>query len=211
LLTALLWSQVAHGEVTTDHQLWLNAAIRTELIDELQVSFTQHLRVSSPDRSTRQVIPELGVSYGLFEFLSIGIGGRYAFEKDGEEEPSQSARLNGDVKLEAPDIGPVELAYRFRFQQESSGSNDTAKRRLRNKGVIQFDTDSAIKPEVFYEHFMDPQAKSGHKAQKYRLGLGLGAKLSKHHRLKFKFFQDKEIDGDGDKERIASVGYRYQF
>jgi hypothetical protein len=76
---------------------------------------------------------------------------------------------------------------------------------------IQLDTDSAVKPGVFYEHFLDPGGERGHKAQKYRLGAGLGVKIDKHHRLKFKFFQDKEIDGDGDKERIASIGYRYSF
>ena len=210
VLAVLAFEQSAHADVTTDDRLWANTGIRTELVEKLDVDFTQHFRHSMQGEYTRQIIPEIGFGYELHSHFSVATGARYNFENS-EEEAFQSIRFYGDFEAESPDIGPVELGYRIRFQSENSAAYETPKNRLRNRFLIQIDTNSMAKPELFYEHFLDPAGEENQKAQKYRVGGGVGLKLSKQHRLKFKFFQDKEIDGDGDKVRVIAIGYRFSF
>ena len=202
--------QSAHADVTTDDRLWVNTGIRTELIQKLDLDFTQDFRHSTQGEFNRQIIPAIGLSYGLHSHFSVGTGARYNFEKT-EEEAIQSIRFFGDFEAKSPDMGPVELGYRIRFQSENSAAYEESKNRLRNRFMLQFDTKSMAKPELFYEHFLDPAGEENQKAKKYRVGGGVGLKLSQEHRLKFKFFQDKEIDGDGDKVRVIALGYRYNF
>ena len=206
----MLSSLDARAEVTVDNQIWLSGAVRTELIDDLKLGFTQHVRFANDAKDLERVIPELDVSYGLLEYLEVGLGGRYAFEKDEDGQRSQRLRVFGDLGVEAPALGPIELGYRLRLQRET-GAEVPAKGRLRNKLSLGVSTGTMFKPGAFYEHFMDPSGESGHKAQKYRAGLGVGVKLSQEHRVKIKLHQDTEIDGDGDKERVISLGYRYSF
>ena len=42
----MLSSLDARAEVTVDNQIWLSGAVRTELIDDLKLGFTQHVRLS---------------------------------------------------------------------------------------------------------------------------------------------------------------------
>ena len=210
LALALMASTSAHAEVTTEHKLWIDATVRAELMDALDVSVTQHLRTADGARRVGQVMPELELSYGFLDHFAVGAGVRYAFEQNEDDETARTVRFHGQLGVESPDLGPVELGYRLRLQRETA-PDDEAKTRLRNKAALQVDTDSSLKPGVFYEHFLDPGGDAGHKSQKYRLGAGVTFKINATHRLKLKLFQDKEIDGDGDKQRVVSLGYRYSF
>ena len=210
-LFAFFWAAPrAQADVTTDHELRLDASIRTELVDGLKVQFTQNLRQRSQRQGGRQIIPELGLSYGFLTYFSVGLGGRYSIEKDNDGASANATRVQGDLEAKSPKMGRLKASYRVRVQRETV-AHDDSKIRLRNKATLRLNTDSPVTPELFYEHTLDPNGESGHKAQKYRLGGGLAAKIDKQHRLKFRFFQDKEIDGDGDKTRVASIGYRYSF
>lgn len=94
---------------------------------------------------------------------------------------------------------------------DESTDKDDPSFRLRHKASLQLNTDSALTPDAFYEHFDDPNADKEQRAQQRRLGAGLAIKLGANHRFKLKAFQDTELDGDGDKERVLAAGYRYGF
>ena len=210
LALALMASTSAHAEVTTEHKLWIDATVRAEVVDAFDVSVTQHLRTADGASKVSQIMPELELSYDFLDHFAVGAGVRYAFEQNEDDETARTVRFHGQLGVESPDLGPVELGYRLRLQRETVPA-DEAKVRLRNKADMQLDTSSPLKPGVFYEHFLDPGGDAGHKSQKYRLGASVTFKVNATHRLKIKLFQDKEIDGDGDKQRVVSLGYRYSF
>lgn len=204
-------TQQARAEVTTDHQLWVSAGIETSFVNRLETTFTQHYRTIDQGNGGQKTIPDLVLKYDIAKPITIGAGGRYSFISSPDGDSSQTLRWHGDLNLISPDLGPVRLDYRFRFQNESEHETNSSAKRIRNRLRLRIDTSTSIRPEVFYEHYLDPIEASGHKVQKIRAGAGLGVKLNKHHRLKFRFFQDKEIDGDGDKNRIAAIGYTYKL
>jgi hypothetical protein len=203
--------QSAQADVTTDHQLWLSAGIQTSIVDRLDAQFVQQYRTINQGQDGQRIIPGLSLNYDIAKPVNVGVGARYSFISPPEGDSSRTLRWHSDLSLISPDLGPVRLDYRFRFQNESEPKTNPSMKRIRNRLRLRIDTSTAIRPEVFYEHYLDPFEASGHKVQKVRVGAGLGVKLNKNHRLKFRFFQDKEIDGDGDKNRIAAVGYHYKL
>ena len=44
-----------------------------------------------------------------------------------------------------------------------------------------------------------------------RHGLSISSRLTRKHRLKLRFFQSTELNGDEDKERIVTLGYTYHL
>ena len=201
----------ACAEVTTDDRLWISAAIRGELVEDLAAEFTQQVRLPVAGEYNQQVIPGLGLAYKLLPQVSLGSGARYRFEEDEGNETTRDFRIHGDVGLDSPELGPAELGYRLRYQSESSALMESSKNRLRNRLSLKISTGTAVRPGVFYEHFLDPQGGATKKAQKHRIGGDVSLKIKKNHRLKMRYFQDTEIDGDGDRVRVAALGYRYSL
>ena len=199
----------AFAEVTTDDRLWLSTAVRAEPTEDVRTQFTQHVRLPLAGEYNRQIIPAIEVEYAGITHLSVGAGARYAFETLEDDETMQVFRVYGDLGLYTPDLGPIELGYRLRYQNDSSPNMDEPKNRLRNRLNIQISTGSIFRPGAFYEHFIDPNGEANEKAKKFRIGADLGIKIDQNHRLKIKFLQDTEIDGDGDKVRVVALGYRY--
>jgi hypothetical protein len=205
-----LFSSASFAEVTTDQQLWLGAGVKAEVIKELDVEFTQHVRWAENVSTLDSIMPEIGLSYGVMPWL--GLAGSYrSTSKRGDDESMQPGhRLAGSVALD-PDVGPIELGYRFQWQQKGAADQVGLSTRLRNRAQISLDTDTFVKPLVSYEMFSDPSAEDGEIKQKSRLTAGAGFKITKSHRLKLKYHHQLELDGDGDMERIVVFGYRYGF
>ena len=201
----------AFAEVTTDDRLWLSTALRGDVIDGLTGQFTQHLRLPITGAYNRQIIPEIGLDYTPVSLVSVGVGARYGFETVEENETTRAFRMHGDLGLDSPELGPLELGYRLRYQSESSVVTEEPKNRIRNRLSLKVSTGTMLRPGAFYEHFMDPQGEADQKAQKQRFGGDLSLKLNKRHRLRLKYFQDTEIDGDGDKVRVTAMAYRYSL
>ena len=86
LALALMASTSAYAEVTTEHKLWIDASVRAEVMDALDVSVTQHLRTADGARRVGQVMPELELSYGFLDHLAVGAGvqtsGRWSWATD---------------------------------------------------------------------------------------------------------------------------------
>jgi hypothetical protein len=118
--------------------------------------------------------------------------------------------MAGSAVIEG-ELGPVELGYRFQWQQKGAAEQEDPSTRLRHRAQASLDTDTFVKPLVSYEMFSDPSADPGEIKQKSRLTAGAGFKLTKAHRLKLKVHHQLELDGDGDMERILVLGYRYGF
>lgn len=210
-LAALAIAQPASAEVVTERQLRFQAQVKTEIARNLDASFSQHLRMGLNGEHDSRVMPELNLAYEPFKHLSMSTGGRYSFDRDDENGRSSTVRILADVEAETPQLGPFQCAYRFRVQRDASTNKDDPSVRLRHKASLQLNTDSALTPDAFYEHFDDPNADKKQRAQQSRLGAGIAIKLGANHRFKLKAFQDTELDGDGDKERVLAAGYRYGF
>ena len=210
LLISTLWmGNPVSAEVTTDDRLWLSTSLRGELMKDFTAELTQQLRLPLAGEYNRQIIPSIGVSYAPISNISIGSGARYSFEKRAEDETDRCFRVHGELGLETPELGPIELGYRLRYQSESSILEDEPKNRVRNRLSLKISTETMFRPGAFYEHFLDPQGEVGEQAQKHRIGGDLSIKLDPTHRIRLKYFQDTELDGDGDKVRVYAMAYRF--
>ena len=208
-LLLFLWCfpSLSRAEVTTDNELWLGVGAKLDVTEDLDVEFTQHLRWFENAATLESVMPELGVGYGLFSWLSLASSYRAISEKKDEAGMQRGRRLAASGQLERG-LGPVALSARCQWQQKRMELEANAGTRLRYRGQVGLDTSTMIRPLVAYELFADPAAEREERAQKSRVTAGFGLKLSKTHRIKFKYHHQLELDGDGDVERIFVLGYR---
>jgi len=207
-LLLLCFSSESWAEVTTDHQLWLGAGAKMEVIDDLDIEFTQHVRRVDNASRTESIMPELGVGYAVLSWFEVAASYRAISENDDEDTRLRGRRVAASGELEHG-VGPVDLGTRLQWQQKHVESEASTK--LRYRGQVGLDTSTFVSPLVAYELFVDPGAERGEQAQKSRVTAGAGMKMSKAHRLKFKYHHQLELDGDGDVERIFVLGYRFGF
>ena len=199
----------AHAAVTTTDRLRASAEARVSVAESTQLTATQHYRTSLNGPSLLQVIPNVEVSHAVGKWVSVAMGGRVTFEHE-EESSRRLWRAYGDAELSSPRMGAVGLKYRTRVQRSSTAEQE-ADLRWRNRWLARFSTGTVWTPEVFYEHFLDPNGGETRASQKYRWGGGVALRLARPHRLKLRWFADNEVDGDGDTVRISSVAYQYRF
>lgn len=205
------WSNPAYAEVTTESHVWAHAAVQSNVTDRVSAAVSQHWRTGLNGDDFQQIIPAVGIEFDAHPHISFGLGGRYSIEHESDNDTTRTPRFHGEAQTSTPSLGPLQLRYRLRAQRSTSNTDADPAVRLRNRGTVRLATGSAIRPELFYEHFLDPFGDANRKSQKQRMGGGAGVKLTPHHRVKIKLFQETELDGDGDKVRVASLAYRYRF
>lgn len=205
-LCSLCLSRPANAE--QDTLLWSSASIRYKAHKKLKLELTQHLRLNQNLSQLERVMPELELTYRPTDWLDLGVGYRYIFErtKNGDLEPAH--RYQGELGLEHA-LGPVELSYRLRYQEKHEEDEYDWTSRVRNKIAAQLDTDTAFTPLVSAEHFLNPLA-SPLESTRYRLGLGTKIKLSKPHRLTVRYLYQADLN-DPLSEHILALKYQYRL
>lgn len=215
----LLVTGTARADANRDHRLRVSAGANIPLSDAIDANLTQHLRTSLHGEAYRRAIPELELNGTVARWLSLGASGRVTWRFDAPNyqiwelvrSTERSWRLSANATLRSPDIGPFSLRYRGQFDRTAYTEKDDVANRLRHRISARVATPSIITPELFGEWFVDPTGEGDRPVQDQRLGGGVGLRLTKIHRLKLKLFYDKEIDGDGDSARVASVAYTYRY
>ena len=143
----LLWSSVSLAEVTTDRQLWTAAGVKAELIEELDVEFTQHVRWAENVSTLDSIMPELGLSYGVLPWVGLAASYRAASKRGDDGDMQPGSRIAASAVIEG-EVGPVELGYRFQWQQKGTAEDEDPSTRLRHRAQASIDTGTVIKPLV---------------------------------------------------------------
>ena len=200
----------AWAKTTTEYQTWLGAGARAKLSKKTYMDVIA-LQKSDPTLTdVYQVYPKFSLGYRAHRYLRLEVGSRYAFEFD-EGERDQRLRFFQDIGTGSPTLWLLKLGYRFRFQQTHEQNDDKWTPKLRNKVSLSLSLFPYFKPGIYYEHFLDLSENLDKMSADQRLGLSVGSRISRKHRLKLKFFQNTELNGDEDKERVFSLGYHYHF
>lgn len=215
----LLVTSTVRADANRDHRLRVSAGASVPLSDAIDADLTQHLRTSLHGEAYRRVIPELGLNGKVAHWLSLGASSRITWRFDAPNyqiwelvrSTERSWRLSANATLKSPDIGPLSLRYRGQYDRTAYTEQADVTNRLRHRFSARVATPSIITPELFGEWFVDPTGEGDRAVQDQRLGGGVRLRLTKIHRLRLKLFYDKEIDGDGDSARVASVAYTYRY
>ena|GEM_PF-5100913 len=197
----------AHAE--SDNQLWTSAAVQAQVAAMLKADAGILARYDQNATEVERLMPEVKMTLGPVEWLELGAGVRAMSvrSKSGDREPIN--RRHAFVGLEH-DVGPVEVGYRLQYQSKHELDEEELVNRLRNRVMLQLDTDSSFKPLIAAELFTDPNATPVEQ-KKLRLSAGSRIKITRSHRLKLRLHHQSSLDGDDETERILCVDYTFRF
>lgn len=210
LLIGVFLGTPAVAKTTTDYQTWLSAGIRAKLTDRLAFDATVLQKSNPTVTDLHQVYPRVDLSYKAFKFLRLKVGTRYAFVWD-EGTRDRQLRFFQDIGSATPTLLRMKLGYRFRFQQTHSQTERSWRPKIRNRIAWSIALSDYFKPGFFYEHFLDLKEAQSHMSADDRRGISVSSRIHRQHRLKLRFFQSTELNGDDDKERIFTVDYTFHL
>jgi len=210
LFCLCLLGEPVTAKTTTEYQTWLAAGARVPLLKNTDLDVIALQKSNTTITDIYQVYPKVSLSYRVHRYLRLETGTRYAFEFD-EGERDRRLRFFQDIGTGSPALWLFKVGYRFRFQQTHEENEDKWTPKLRNKLSLSASVSPYFKPGIYYEHFLDLSETQENMSADYRLGLSIGSRITRAHRLKLKLFQNTELNGDDDKERVLSLSYHHYF
>jgi hypothetical protein len=196
----------ASAKTTTETQTWLAAGARIKLSKKLYMDGIVLQKSNLTLTDIYQFYPKVSLGYRAHKYLRLEGGARYAFEFD-EGERDQRLRFFQDLGSSSPELWWFKLGLRLRFQQTHEQNKDQWTPKLRNKLSFSILLSPYFRPGIYYEHFLDLSESRENMSADHRLGLSIGSRITRKHRLKLKFFQNTELNGDFDKEVVFYLGY----
>ncbi|MFT4705264.1 MAG: hypothetical protein ACI81R_002972, partial [Bradymonadia bacterium] len=117
-LTLLCITASASAQTSDDDtQLWLEAGIRGDITDDLDLTFTQAFRFDQRISRLGRVLPELSLGYDLPHGIDLDLGYRFTADKRDEGDWRYEHRIYFGGSY-SRDVGPLNVQYRLRFQED---------------------------------------------------------------------------------------------
>ncbi len=209
-LVALASSFAATAHAESDVQLWFEAGLTKRVTRRIDVSLDQMLRFDQDVSRVEAVMPEAAATYRFHRMFRMSVGYRFIYGRDGDGEMVLRNRAFIDARLRH-DVGPVQLTYRLRFQEEVRGSfsPEDLRHTLRNKleGTLKLRKrwDASLSGETFHR-LGDGDAVH---LRRIRLLAGISYDRKKHTTTVFYGIEVAQVDPTAPTPHIIGVDYAF--
>lgn len=192
----------------SDEQLWLSAALRARVTNDLDLSLNQMVRLDQSMSRVGKAMPELGWVYDLPKGFRIHGGYRFTADRRNEGDWRYEHRLFVGARYSF-DVGPIEFGYRIEFQEDLY---DKAGQRLhdnvvRNRFSVSVEEHDIVRPFVAFEKLANLGGSPGTGLRNWRATIGTALNFGDHdfdvfYRLR------RPFEAPFDNDHILGVGYR---
>lgn len=207
-LVAILCLAPGSASAQSDEQLWLSAAVRTGVTDDLDLSLNQMVRFDQGMSRVGKAAPELGWVYDLPKGFRVHGGYRFTADRRTEGDWRYEHRLFVGARYDF-DVGPVEFGYRLEFQEdiyEKRGQrlNDNV---IRNRVSVSLESHDIVRPFVSCEKLANLGGEPGTGLRNWRATVGTALNFGDHdfdvfYRLR------RPFEAPFGNDHIIGVGYR---
>ncbi len=194
LLTFIIPASVLSQD--RDTELWTGPTFRYNIFNKFRLELEQQVRFFEKVGKLEMTYTELAVRYKIFKFLDAKLKYRYSFFVDYDpaiqDDDLDRQRISLDLSAE-PDIDflPVDLEYRFRFQDSRENITGDKFTYIRNRLEVSYNLSKLVDPftsaEIFYRFNDDNEFR------KVRYNFGLEWRISKKIDLDSYYRFQKEI------------------
>jgi hypothetical protein len=163
-ITACAWA-VTPAPAAADTQLWTELGIRHDLDKKVTLSFDQHVRFDADVSRIGSAMPEPGVSYRVEKWLRAGVGYRYEYERNNNDELVSRHRAYAWARVRRVVADVVQLSYRFQLQEQwRPDANPVNRHTVRNRGDAAYLGLGALVPGVSVEthHILNEEGNTIH-------------------------------------------------
>lgn len=150
LWLATVWANPAEAQRGHDGELWLRAGVRARVHARLDLDLRQMLRLDENMSHPARALTQFGLRVRLAEGVRLAVAYRYARVFD--NSPDSRHRLQADAAFKG-ELGPLDWAYRFRYQARIRQGRPTA-HTVRNRFTLAVPNDSDVTPFVSTEVFV---------------------------------------------------------
>jgi len=212
----ILLMPLSAGAQSDDFCIWYSLSAKAGITNRIDAEISGELRTYKNAGRTEQGFFELGATYKLKDFLSVGLSYRFieAFEDDLKYHPQHKifADLNGTFKF-----GRFTLQDRVRYQIMSKTYFEYADDKIPDQTIrfrlkLIYRTPSfPLNPYIFSETFIpvfnDPERLIG----KSRLSAGAEYSISKMQSVKLGYIFQRDWLPSLSDDHIIQVGYNFSF
>jgi hypothetical protein len=204
-IAILSWS--ADASAQSDVELWTSAGVRVRPSQPVRLDVDIGLRFDENVSRLDSVLPELGASYDPTEWLRLGVGYRFYWERNGAGDFEAAHRIHVEASFEV-EAGDLSFSYRLRFQEKIDNNNNHV---LRNRLGAEWDTDTVVTPFLTAELFTALGDGQAVKATKWRGTVGASFDVDEHNIDVFYRFELPIDDPNDPTLHIIGLEYRYEL
>lgn len=197
-----------------DAGLWLGAAIDYEIIDDLELSLSDELRLDRYITNIAKNNLDIGVAYDMKKWLSLGAYYRFSRENDNGLW-NNSHRYYTDATFQYKSLH-FKYAYRIRYQTQHNAIHKSENwnvmdHTIRNKvsvdyGILNSPWSFQLATEI-YKPITQPVF-----CDKLRIGGGVEYTLSKKQKVELSYIYQKEFNiAEPEINSIVALGYKYKL
>ncbi len=178
----------------TDTELWSGVGFTYVITKDLEFDFGQEFRFDENINSFGQSVTDFGLSYDVFDFLSVKAAYRYrSFSSYSRQE------LYGNIST-GFDLGDFKFSYRFRYHRKYSEMTDSPEQ-YRNKFEIGYKYDKRLDPFVSADFFYSSLGEDKEKFYKVRYSLGTKIELTRYSDIELCYMLEDMLYSD----KIVSI------
>lgn len=210
LFALLLAGQNARAE--SDLGLWLSATVGKELGKRVEISVQEEFRFDQNISRLEEFLTEAAGAFRLHKVLRADLGFRIDYERDKTGLLVRRLMVFVAVRPRVR-VGPVEIAYRGRFQAEARGALDEEDYRyaLRNRIGVALVATRPWRPALSAEMFHRLGDGDTIRLQKVRLTAGVERELGDHEVQVYYRVEVAQDDPRDPTPHIIGISYQYMF
>lgn len=212
LLVVFSTTALAAEPVAAETQLWTELGVRHALTKKVTLSFDQHIRFDADISRLGAAMPEPGLSYRLKKWFRLGVGYRYEYERNNDDELVSRHRAFAWARVRR-DLGDVRVEYRLQLQEQwRPDANPVNRHTVRNRGGVSYRGLGSVVPGASVEthHILDEEGNTIHLG---KLWLTAGAEWE-HDKVSVDVFY-RMITGQYDSSEpnghVLGVGFHYDI
>ncbi|HUQ06266.1 MAG TPA: DUF2490 domain-containing protein [Kofleriaceae bacterium] len=122
-----------------DTQLWTELGVRHDLNKKVTLSFDQHIRFDADVSRLGSFMPEPGISYRVKKWFRTGVGYRFEYERNNDDELVSRHRAYIWGRLRKDFAKTIQLSYRLQLQEQwRPDANPVNRHTIRNRGDVAY-------------------------------------------------------------------------
>ena len=180
----------------SEAQVWSSASLEGDLSDSVELGVEQHLRFDDNSSRFGSVLTDLGLSYEAIDWLRLGAGYRFGYQRDGSGDLVIRHRFHGQGEFRLEPAEPVRLSLRTRWQEQVRDSG--LRHKLRNRFEVGWKATKDLTPSASVEIFHRVGGGDGVVFETLRLTLGAGYEIGKRNEVgafyRYEQPQDEPLD-----------------
>ena len=205
IVILFLLPSLTNAQIVSDAKLWAGVTVNKK-INNLELSFSEELRMDENVSHTDKFFSEIGVKYKIIKGFYVGLNYRYSRDND-YESSNYDMKHRFDFGLTYKrKFNKIGVSFRTKIQTKSANPEENNPTFSRNKFLVKYKLENKLTPFIFYEFYF--QFNNQKVINRTRLSLGTAYKINKKNSVKiFYMFENRFNVRNLKRNHVYGISY----